>query len=218
VITLVVVLLLSYLIGSIPTSILVGRLVAGIDVREHGSGNAGATNVYRVIGIGPAVAVGLVDVAKGAVAALLFSGIELGGPAPVDPVLLRLLAGGSSVIGHVWTVFARFKGGKGVATAIGALVGIIPAALGVAVVAWVVLLLSVRIMSVASMAAAVVLPVAVWVLESRPDGSTPTELLLFTAVLALLILFTHRKNIGRLVHGEEPRLGRSDQKSEGTPS
>lgn len=216
--TLFVVVVVSYLLGSIPTSILVGRLVSGIDIREHGSGNAGATNVYRVMGIGPAVAVGVIDVGKGMVAALLVSRIQIGAPAPVSPVLLQLLAGGAAVIGHVWTIFARFSGGKGVATAVGALAGIVPVALGSAAIVWLILLLSVRIMSVASMGAALVLPVAVWIWESGPDGTAPRELLWFTVALAALILVTHRRNIRRLLRGEENRLGRSSPKPGGPPA
>jgi len=212
--SLIVVLLLSYLAGSIPTSIVAGRLLAGIDIRTRGSGNAGATNVYRVLGIGPAIAVAVVDVAKGAVAALLISRIQIGMPAPVDPVLLRLLAGGAAVVGHVWTIFAGFRGGKGVATAIGALGGITPAALACSVAVWITLLLSVRIMSVASLGAAVVLPIGVWILERGPEGGTPRDMLWFTSALALLIVFTHRRNIVRLFRGEEPRLGR-DRTPEG---
>jgi glycerol-3-phosphate acyltransferase PlsY len=207
--TLLVVLVVSYLLGSIPTSILVSRLISGVDIREHGSGNAGATNVYRVLGIGPALLVGVVDIGKGVVAALVVGRLQIGAPAPVSGVLLQLLAGGTAVIGHVWTVFAGFKGGKGVATAVGALAGVIPASLGTAAVVWIILLLTVRIMSVASMGAAVVLPVAVWIWETGPDGTTPGELVWFTSILALLILFTHRRNIGRLIQGEEHHLGRS---------
>ena len=206
--SLIIVLVLSYLAGSIPTSIIAGRLLAGIDIRTRGSGNAGATNVYRVLGIGPAIAVAAVDVAKGAVAALVISQIQVGTPAPVDPMLLRLLAGGAAVVGHVWTVFASFRGGKGVATAIGALAGITPAALACSVAVWITLLLSVRIMSVASLGAAMVLPIGVWILEKGPEGGTPRDMLWFTGALALLIIFTHRRNIVRLVHGQEPRLGR----------
>jgi glycerol-3-phosphate acyltransferase PlsY len=211
--TLLVVLVVSYLLGSIPTSILVSRLVAGIDIRERGSGNAGATNIYRVLGIGPALLVGVVDIGKGVVAALVVGRLQIGAPAPVSEVLLQLIAGGTAVVGHVWTVFAGFRGGKGVATAVGVLGGIIPASLGTAAVVWVILLLTVRIMSVASMGAAVVLPVAVWIWETTPEGTTPGELIWFTSGLALLILFTHRRNIGRLVRGEEHRLGRRQSES-----
>ncbi len=183
--------------------------MSGIDIREHGSGNAGATNIYRLMGIGPAVAVGIVDVGKGAVAALVVSRLQVGAPAPVSAVLLQLLAGGAAVVGHVWTIFAGFRGGKGAATVVGALAGIIPVALGTAVAVWLVLLLSVRIMSVASMGAAVVLPVSVWIWESGPEDTEPRELIWFTVGLAVLILFTHRKNIVRILRGEENRLGRT---------
>lgn len=206
--TLLVVLVVSYLLGSIPTSVLVSRLISGIDIREHGSGNAGATNVYRVLGIGPALLVAAVDVGKGVVAALVVGRLQVGGSAPVSDVLLQLLAGGTAVVGHVWTIFAGFRGGKGVATAVGALGGIIPVSLGTAAVVWIILLLTVRIMSVASMGAAVVLPVAVWIWETGPEGTTPGELIWFTSAFGLLILFTHRRNIGRLIRGEEHRLGR----------
>ena len=206
--TILAVLVISYLLGSIPTSIIAGRLIAGLDIRNHGSGNAGATNVYRVLGIGPAIAVGLVDVAKGAAAVLLVSPMQLGVPSPLSEVVMQLIAGGAAVAGHVWTVFAGFKGGKGMATAIGAIAFIAPAALGVAVGVWLLLLLTMRIMSVASLAAAAVLPIATWIWESNPDGSTSTELLWFTLLLCGLIFFTHRSNIGRLIRGEEMRLGR----------
>ncbi len=206
--TLLAVLLLAYLLGSIPTSLVVGRLVAGVDIRRHGSGNAGATNVYRVVGLGPAVVVILVDVGKGLAAAVLATRLELGAPAPVSDVLLQLFAGGAAVLGHVFTVFAGFRGGKGVATIVGALVVVAPKAIAITLGVWIILLLTVRIMSVASMSAALALPLASWLWEREPDGSATTGLLVFTLCLALFIFFTHRTNIGRLVRGEEPRLGR----------
>jgi len=206
--TILVVPVLSYLLGSIPTSIIAGRLVAGIDIREHGSGNAGATNVYRILGAGPAIVVGLIDVAKGAAAVLLVSRIQINGGVLVSDTLMQIIAGGAAVIGHVWTVFAQFRGGKGMATAIGALAGIAPAALVTGLVVWIVLLAGVRIMSVASLGAATVLPIAVWIWEGRPDGSLNTELFWFTIGLALLIWFTHRGNVRRLLKGEESVLGR----------
>jgi len=208
VITLLVVLLLSYLLGSIPTSLLVVRIISGLDIREHGSGNAGATNVYRLLGIGPAVVVGLIDVGKGVLAALVVSHLQVGAPAPVSTVLLQLLAGGAAVIGHVWTVFAGFRGGKGIATAVGALAGIMPVAVATTALVWLILLLSVRIMSVASMGAAIVLPVSVWIWESGQEGAAAREMIWFTVGLAALILITHRRNIGRLLRGKENRLGR----------
>ncbi len=215
-ITLLLVLVLSYLLGSIPTSVLAGRLIAGVDVREHGSLNAGATNVYRVLGFGPAAVVGIVDICKGAAAALLISTIQLGGPAPVNMTLLQLLAGGAAIIGHIWPVFSGFRGGKGVATTIGVLIGIAPVALAVAMFVWLILLFTSRIMSVASLAAAVMLPIATWIWESNPDGSASRELIGFTMVLCVLIFFTHRPNIRRLLKGEELTLGRR-RTQESTP-
>ncbi len=216
-ITFILVLLLSYLIGSIPTSIIAGRLTANMDIREHGSKNAGATNVYRVLGLGPAIVVAIMDIMKGAVAALLIIRIQIGDPAPVSMVILQLMAGGSAIVGHIWPVFAKFKGGKGVATTIGVLIGIIPSALTGALAVWLILLFSSRIMSVASLGAAVMLPIATWIWESNPDGSISTELMVFTSILCLLIFFTHRANIGRLLRGEELSLGRSKAGLDKTP-
>ena len=212
--TILLVLVLSYLLGSIPASIVVGRVAAGLDIREHGSGNAGATNVYRVLGLGPAILTGFVDVAKGSLAVVVISGIHAGTPPQLSADVLKIVAGGAAVAGHIWTVFAGFRGGKGMATAIGALLFIAPAALGAALVVWLILLFTVRIMSIASLSAAIILPLATWVWETNPDGSTSTELLWFSIVLSLLIFFTHRANIGRILRGEEKRLGRSSKNGE----
>ena len=213
--TVFLVLVLSYLLGSIPTSILVCRVAAKLDIREHGSGNAGATNVYRVLGLGPAILVALVDVAKGSVAVVVISGIQVGAPPQLSADILKILAGGTAVAGHIWTIFAGFRGGKGMATAIGALAFIAPAALSAALVVWLILLFTVRIMSLASLSAAIILPLATWVWETNPDGSTSPELLWFSIVLCLLIFYTHRANIGRILRGEEPRLGRNSKNGEG---
>lgn len=206
--TIIAVIIVSYLVGSIPTSYLAGKLIAGIDIREHGSGNAGATNVYRILGLGPALIVGIVDVGKGVASILLVSRLQIGAPAIVSPIMLQLIAGGTAVLGHVWTIFAGFRGGKGMATAIGALACIAPTALVAALVVWLILVFTLRIMSVASLAAATVLPIATWIWESNPDGSTAPELLWFTIALCILIYFTHRANIRRLLRGEELPLGR----------
>ncbi|MFC1559398.1 glycerol-3-phosphate acyltransferase, partial [Gemmatimonadota bacterium] len=151
--TILLVLVLSYLLGSIPTSIVVGKVAAGLDIREHGSGNAGATNVYRVLGLGPAVLTGFVDVAKGSLAVLVISSLHVGTQPQLSADILKIVAGGAAVAGHIWTVFAGFRGGKGMATAIGALLFIAPAALGAALVVWLILLFTVRIMSIASLSA-----------------------------------------------------------------
>jgi glycerol-3-phosphate acyltransferase PlsY len=161
--------------------------------------------------------VAVVDVLKGAAAALLIVRIQVGDPAPVSMALLQLMAGGLAIAGHIWPLFAKFKGGKGVATTIGVLIGIIPVALSAALAVWLILLFSSRIMSVASLGAAVMLPIAAWIWESNPDGSLRPELMIFTLILCVLIFFTHRSNIRRLLKGEELALGRSKAGTAKTP-
>jgi acyl phosphate:glycerol-3-phosphate acyltransferase len=191
-------LVLSYFVGAIPTSYLAGRLFRGIDLREHGSKNLGATNVYRTLGWRYAIPVGLVDVAKGAVPVLLFA------PQVSDSQLFALACGIAAIVGHVYSVFVRFRGGKGVATAAGVMLGLTPLALGVAALAWGVMLRLTGYVSLSSIAAAAVFPVAVYFLE-RPDRP---EILWLDALVALAIIWLHRANIRRLLNGTESRFGR----------
>ena len=188
----------SYLIGSFPTSWLAGRLLRGIDLREHGSRNLGATNVYRVLGWKYAIPVGAIDILKGAIPVWLF-----GGRASDIPVF-PLLCGLAAVVGHVFSLFVGFKGGKGVATAAGVMLGLTPAALGVAVVVWAALVYLTGYVSVGSIAAAAIFPLAVYLLEP-PDQ--PAMLWLDIAVAAAIVWF-HRGNIQRLFKGTENRFGR----------
>lgn len=186
----------AYLLGSFPTSFLAGR-VAGIDLRQHGSRNLGATNVWRVLGPRYAVPVGLIDVAKGTVAAVVLG--SLAGTARWLP----FATGFAAILGHVFPVFLGFKGGKGVATAAGVLLGLAPAAVGLSAMAWLTLLLITGYVSVASMTAALVFPVAAWLL--RPDDS----LLVVTGLaVGAFVIYTHRSNIRRLMDGTEARFGR----------
>lgn len=191
-------LLASYLLGAIPTSHLVSRLFAKIDLREHGSGNLGATNLYRVLGWKYALPVALFDIAKGAIPILVFA------PRVTDSQLFALACGVAAMLGHVFSVFVGFKGGKGVATAAGVMLGLTPLALAVSAVVWVLLVLLTGYVSLASIAAAAVLPVAVYLLE-RP---TTAELLWIDAAVAAGVIFLHRRNIQRLIRGTENRFGR----------
>jgi acyl phosphate:glycerol-3-phosphate acyltransferase len=190
--------LASYLVGAIPTSYLVSRYGAGIDLRQQGSGNLGATNLYRVLGWKYAVPVALFDIAKGAVPVLLFA------PLVSRSELFALLCGVAAIVGHVFSVFVRFKGGKGVATAAGVMLGLTPIALGVAAAVWGILVLLTGYVSLASIAAAAVLPVAVYLLEAPV---TP-ELLWIDGLIAAGVIFLHRRNIQRLLKGTENRFGR----------
>jgi glycerol-3-phosphate acyltransferase PlsY len=191
-------LLASYLLGAVPTSYLAGRLFRGIDLREHGSRNLGATNLYRVLGWRYAIPVGLFDVAKGLVPVLLFA------PRVSSSELFALVCGLVAVLGHVFSVFVGFKGGKGVATAAGAMLGLTPAALGVAVLVWVALVYLTGYVSVGSIAAAAVFPLAVYLIDP-PDR--PAILWLDIAVAAAIV-WLHRANIQRLLKGTENRFGR----------
>jgi glycerol-3-phosphate acyltransferase PlsY len=188
----------SYLLGAVPTSYLAARLFRGIDLREHGSRNLGATNLYRVLGWRYAFPVGLLDAAKGLVPVLVFA------PRVSSSELFALICGLVAVVGHVFSVFVGFKGGKGVATAAGVMLGLAPAALGVAVLVWAALVYLTGYVSVGSIAAAAIFPLAVYLLEP-PDQ--PAMLWLDIAVAAAIV-WLHRGNIQRLFKGTENRFGR----------
>jgi acyl phosphate:glycerol-3-phosphate acyltransferase len=188
----------SYLLGAIPTSYLAARLIGGIDLRQHGSRNLGATNLYRVLGWRYAVPVGLFDAAKGLIPVLVFA------PQVSSSELFALVCGLTAVAGHVFSVFVGFKGGKGVATAAGVMLGLTPLALGVAVAVWAALVYLTGYVSVGSIAAAAIFPLAVYLLE---PPSAPAMLWLDVAVAAAIV-WLHRGNIQRLIKGTENRFGR----------
>jgi glycerol-3-phosphate acyltransferase PlsY len=188
----------SYLLGAIPTSYLAGRIFRGIDLREHGSRNLGATNLYRVLGWRFAVPVGLLDAAKGLIPVLVFA------PRVSSSELFALVCGLTAVVGHAFSVFVRFKGGKGVATAAGVMLGLTPAALGVAAAVWVALVYLTGYVSVASITAAAVFPVAVFLID-RPARAA---MLWLDVAVAAGIIWLHRGNIRRLLNGTENRFGR----------
>ncbi|MEP7227339.1 MAG: glycerol-3-phosphate 1-O-acyltransferase PlsY [Gemmatimonadales bacterium] len=191
-------LLASYFLGAIPTSYLLSRLFAGIDLRKQGSGNLGATNLYRVLGWKYAVPAAVVDIAKGAIPVLVFA------PQVSDSQLFALACGVAAILGHVFSVFVGFKGGKGVATAAGVMLGLTPLALAVSAVVWAVLVRLTGYVSLGSIAAAAVLPLAVYFLE---DSTSPAVLWIAAAIAAGVILL-HRRNIQRLLKGTENRFGR----------
>jgi glycerol-3-phosphate acyltransferase PlsY len=182
----------AYLVGAVPVGFLVARAV-GVDVRRHGSGNIGATNVLRSVGRGPAIATLLADVVKG-YAATWIGG--LAGPEPVWAGLGAVLA----VAGNCWPVFLRFKGGKGVATGLGACLRIAPLAVIPAAAVFAVVLASFRYVSLASLCATLGLPFAVLALY-------PLPLAVAAGVIALIVIGRHHANIGRLLAGTENRFG-----------
>lgn len=187
----------SYFIGAFPTSYVVGRLARGIDLRQHGSGNLGATNAFRVLGWRAALPILVVDTAKGFLPAFCFPRWD-GSPRWE----WALAYGAAAIFGHVYSVYVRFRGGKGVATSAGVFLALAPAAVGAGLLVWVLLVWTTRIVSVASIAAAVVVPVAVLLTQ----GTGPV--LWLSLALGAFIIYAHRQNIRRLLRGEEHRFGR----------
>ncbi len=187
----------AYLLGAVPTSYLVMRMARGVDLRTVGSGNLGATNLYRQLGWRFAVPVGLFDMAKGALPVI--AGLQLSG----GSMAVALGLGAAAVIGHVYSVFVGFKGGKGVATAAGIVLGLAPWAFAVSLGIWGVVVWLSGYVSLASVIAALLFPGVTWIFhpEQRP-------LLWMHVALAALIVVLHRANLRRLAAGTENRFGR----------
>ena len=188
----------SYLLGAVPTSYIAGRLLRGIDLREHGSKNLGATNLYRVLGWRVAVPVGLFDMAKGLIPVLLFA------PRVSSSQTFALVCGLTAMVGHVFSVFVGFKGGKGVATAAGVMLGLTPAALLIALVVWIAVVALTGYVSLGSIVAAALFPVLVRLV----DPPEQPEILWLDIAAAAGIIWLHRANIARLLRGTENRFGR----------
>lgn len=211
-----VIAILSYLVGSIPTSIIVGKIARGIDIRQYGSGNAGGTNVIRVLGWKAGVFVILMDMAKGLIATLLLSRLMFGALpfanlTPFDDfTVVQIIAGSAAILGHIWTVFAGFRGGKGIATAGGMLIGIAPVEVGVSLAVFSVVFLVTHYVSLGSLSAAVAFPLTMFFRENvfLEEVRGYNTLIYFSIAIALLIIYTHRANIRRLLAGTEQRLGR----------
>lgn len=198
----VIAFILAYLLGSIPTAVWIGKRFHGIDVREHGSGNAGATNTIRVLGWKTGLPVMLIDVAKGWLAAMLPRFLHL---APAESALLtdlQILTGLTAIMGHIFPVFAGFRGGKGVATVFGTLLAINPALTLVCIGVFLIVLLLTGIVSVSSMSAGIAFPVFLFTVFDTPS----LFLKVFSVFIAVALLVTHRNNIKRLLKGEEKKL------------
>jgi glycerol-3-phosphate acyltransferase PlsY len=201
----------AYLLGSIPFSLVIGQRVKGIDLREHGSGNLGATNVYRNLGPGWGGLCLLLDMLKGAAAVLLMT-VSVAAQAPDQALPLhmtgdvwRIIAGAAAILGHSFSPFARFKGGKGIATTAGAFLILEPLAVLVALAVFGAVFAATRIVSLGSLSAAAVFPWLVLIFELR-SRSTSVTLIAFSAVVAALVIWRHRANIRRLREGTEQKL------------
>jgi glycerol-3-phosphate acyltransferase PlsY len=194
--------LLAYLLGSVATAVWTGRLFHGVDVREHGSGNAGATNVIRVLGWKTGIPVLLIDVFKGWLAAMLPVILKLAEPETAALANLQIIAGLFAITGHIFPVFAGFRGGKGVAAIFGVLLAVHPlltvACLGV----FLTVLAVSGYVSLSSISAGIAFPVFLFLFFRTPS----VFFKIFSVVVAVALIITHRKNIRRLLHGEESKL------------
>ncbi len=198
--------LIGYLLGSIPAGYLMGRL-RGIDIRQSGSGNIGATNALRVLGKGPGILVLVIDGLKGFAASQwaapgicrLTLGPEAASAKTVEH--FAIVAGFSAILGHIYTCWLRFRGGKGIATTAGVFGALAPVAMFLTLGIWIVVCALTRYVSVASITAAVTLPIMVWL---RQGSATLTAI---TAVIGLLAIYKHKSNLQRLLRGTEHRLG-----------
>jgi glycerol-3-phosphate acyltransferase PlsY len=198
-------LVLAYLIGAFPSSIVLGKALRGVDVRLEGSGNAGATNAWRVLGWRIGIAVLVLDTAKGALAAALVPRIA-SSELPISFAAASIFCGLAAVLGHVFPVYIGFRGGKGVATAAGMLVAVAPLPVAIALGVFVLSITVSGRVSLGSLLAAWTVPLVAALLPPSRDGLSYPLLLALTTGLAVLITVTHRANLRRLLRGEESKI------------
>ena len=185
--------ILAYLVGSIPSGLLIGKLFFNTDVRLYGSKNIGATNTYRVLGMKAALPVFLCDAAKGMI------GVWLMGPAPENMLIGGILA----MVGHNWSLFLGFKGGRGVATGLGVLIFLVPTVSAICFAVWAIIVHFTKLVSLGSIVAAALVPILMWAFNA------PLWYIVFGAVAALFVIVRHRENIVRLLQGKELKVVRT---------
>ena len=185
--------LLSYLIGSIPTGLILGKLLWGVDLREHGSHNIGATNAWRTLGKGPGIIIFLLDFLKGVI------GVALGMYFAGTP-LMMVLGGIMAIVGHSWSILLKFKGGKGVATGLGVIVMLMPSTALMVFLIWFVIVLITKYVSLGSIVAAACVPFFAWLFNQ------PCEYIAFSVLAAVFVIYRHKTNIGRLLNGTESKI------------
>ena len=197
-----ILILCAYLIGSLPTALIISRKVFGIDIREYGSGNMGATNTFRVLGSRFGTIVMIIDILKGVIASSLYEFLPYYGGNELDRTNFIIGLGMAAVIGHIFPIFAGFRGGKGVATLFGMVLALQPVVALSCVGVFLFVLYLTRWVSLSSILGALMLPVCVlWIWNEN-------EMLyrIFTLLVAILVIFTHQKNIGRILRGVESRI------------
>jgi acyl phosphate:glycerol-3-phosphate acyltransferase len=194
-------LLAAYLVGSIPSAVWVGRTFYGIDVREYGSGNAGATNTFRVLGKKPGTAVLIMDIVKGFMAVKLAYFVGDYDPQSPEFIDFELALAVCGLLGHIFPIYVGFRGGKGVATMLGILIAVHPQAALICAVVFILTLSISRYVSLSSMLSGITFPVVIMVFYS-----TNSSINIFSLAVAILILVTHQRNIERLIKNEESRV------------
>jgi len=211
-IEILLVLIFGYLIGSFPTAIIAGKLLKKIDIHEHGSGNAGATNVFRVLGWKAGTVVLIIDIFKGFAAVwwapqLITVGYDV-------LIYYQMAAGIAAIAGHIWTIFAKFRGGKGVGTAAGIFLGLLPGPVMICLLVFAGVVYKTRYVSLGSMIAAFLLPIILIIQKFILVVEIQLPLIVLSILLALLIIITHRANINRLIQGTENKLSFGKSKEE----
>jgi glycerol-3-phosphate acyltransferase PlsY len=226
-INMVIVVLLSYIVGSIPTSVMLSKWKHGFDIRSKGSGNAGGTNVFRVLGWKSGVFVIIVDALKGVIATTVVARLFWDPTLPFynhtpfdDFTIIQMICGGAAVIGHVWTMFAGFKGGKGIATGAGMLIGIAPTEFAVSIAVFLIFLYAFRYVSLGSIMAAASFPLSLIIRYNilSDEIHSYKTLVFFSTGIALFLIYSHRANIKRLIEGTERKITKLKSNTESAES
>ncbi len=226
-INMVIIVILSYIIGSIPTSIILSKWRHGFDIRSKGSGNAGGTNVFRVLGWKSGVFVIVVDALKGVIATTVIARLFWDPALPFynhtpfdDFTIIQMICGGAAMIGHVWTMFAGFKGGKGIATGAGMLIGIAPTEFAVSIAVFFIFLYAFKYVSLGSIMAAASFPLSLIVRYNilSDEIHSYKTLVFFSTGIALFLIYSHRANIKRLIEGTERKITSFKSKVESVES
>jgi glycerol-3-phosphate acyltransferase PlsY len=199
--------IIGYLLGSVPTGVWLGRIFKGIDIRKHGSKSIGATNVLRVLGARLAAVVLLIDIGKGFLSCYLAARLDPGSFS-LEPAQTAMIAGLAAVLGHLFPVFAGFKGGKGIATGAGMLLYLAPLELAFALVIFIITVAITRYVSLGSLLAAAFFSISIFIETYWLKYPLGGEMSILAILLIILTVYTHRANIGRLINGTENRLGR----------
>ena len=205
----IILLVLSYLTGSIPTSIIVSRIAKNIDIRDHGSGNAGATNVYRILGWKYALIVLLLDIFKAWLPTAIYATTIFQYISILDIGFIQILCGSFSVIGHTYPIFAKFKGGKGVGPLIGVLLALFPIAFPLCLIVAIAVIVTTGYVSLGSIFAAISLPVFILILPVLDVISPNLSLVIFSLLVPWFVIYTHRGNISRIRNGTENRFDKA---------